>query len=131
MPTLVLELAVVTVMAIFTVLLPQFLKQSGSESGMWASPPRLSSLSVGPVGGSGNSSDIPVLQAGVQPTLKFRASGVSRVDTASKGSEGTAPSWEPPPNIVLHWLALMKPGRFAHSLSSAPDWVRSTVDRKS
>src|SRR3990170_2741443 len=134
MPTLVLLDEVVIVAVILTVLLPQFLKQSGSESGMWASPPGLSSPSVGPIGGSGNARLTPTAQAGVQPTLNLRApapGGSSLRETSSNGSDGMVPNWTLVENMSVHCVALTKDGRLPHSLSKAPDCVSSTLVRKS
>src|SRR5512147_1103683 len=115
MPIRVLALNVVTVTVITTLLVPQFLKQSGSLSGECATP---ASPSVGPVGGSGKLIVALALQAGVQPTLKLRApapGGFSREATESNGSDGIGARKEFVPNIAVHWEAVMKPGRFAHS----------------
>ncbi|HXF50778.1 MAG TPA: hypothetical protein VNM43_03745 [Dehalococcoidia bacterium] len=134
MPTVVFGDDVVTLTAMRTLLLPQFLKQSGSLSGMCASPPGLSSPSVGPMGGSGNSTVTPVEHAGVHPTRKFLApapGGSSRWATASKGSEGMGPSCQFVLNMALHSAEVTNEGRCPHGFRSAPDWDASTFVMKS
>jgi len=83
-PTFVSMVEVLKLTSIFTLLLPQFWKQSGSLSDRWASPgssppSRLGKVTV-TVGGSG--------QEGEQPKRIERETGSSRAATASNGSDG-------------------------------------------
>jgi hypothetical protein len=82
-------------------------------------------------------------QAGAHPTRKVRLAGVSLLLTASKGSDGMVGSANEAPAVPLKsWLhvatlaAAFAPKKFGrlklpHSLSKEPDWVKSTVVRKS
>jgi hypothetical protein len=116
----------VKVTSIWTLLLPQSLKQSGSVSGMWASP------GSSPPSKVGNDTVAVPEQAGEHPRRKLREAGFSLMLTASKGSDGTVGSVAPEKRLE-HVELLTNGGRSAHSLR--PDGpagiVPSTLVRKS
>ena len=125
-PTTVFVAEVVKVTSMLTALLPQFLKQSGSLSGTWASP------GSPPPSRLGNETVTAPEQAGEQAKLKFRTAGFSLTLTASKGSDGTL-ARVAPEKMAAHVGPLMKGGKFAHWLrpEGPAGMVSSTLARKS
>jgi hypothetical protein len=101
--------AVVSVTSIATVLLPQFLKQSGSVSEMWLSPGSSTPSRLG------NDTVIVPVQAGEHATRKLRLAGFSTDETLSNGSLGIALNVAAE-NMLVHVAPLTKGGRLAHSL---------------